>query len=97
MTTPEAHGEVSPESMENTASSAVGSPSDAQTAPPHTTGNTAEQNRLKPCRGKLSESMKRVEVRKSKRKFPLIPRGAGDQDEHIELAPRALNAMTCSV
>jgi hypothetical protein len=55
MTTPEAHGEVSPESMENTASSAVGSPSDAQTAPPHTTGNTAEQNRLKPCRGKLSD------------------------------------------
>jgi hypothetical protein len=53
MTMPETQGEVSPESMGKTASSAVGSPPDAKPAPPRTTGNTAEQNRLKPCRGKL--------------------------------------------
>ena len=52
MTTPGTQGEVSPESMGKTAFSAVGSPSDAKPAPTRTTGNTAEQNRLKPCTGK---------------------------------------------
>ena len=46
MTTPETLGEVSPESMSKTASSAVRSPADAKPAPPRTTGNTADQNRL---------------------------------------------------
>jgi hypothetical protein len=52
MTAPGPQGEVSPESMGKTASSAVGSPPDAKPASPRTTGNHAEQNRLKPCRGK---------------------------------------------
>jgi hypothetical protein len=46
MTTPETLGEVSPESMRKTASSAVRSPADAKPAPPRTTGNTADLNRL---------------------------------------------------
>jgi hypothetical protein len=37
---------MSLESMEKTAYSAVGSPADARPAPPRTTGNTADQNRL---------------------------------------------------
>ena len=44
MTTPETQGEVSPESMGETASSAVGGPPDAKPAPPHTTANTADKN-----------------------------------------------------
>jgi hypothetical protein len=52
MTTPETQGEVSPESTGKIASSAVGSPPDAKQASPRTTGDNAEQNRLKPCRGK---------------------------------------------
>ena len=49
MTTPGTQGEVSPESMGKTAFSAVAGSSDAKPAPPRTTGNTAEQDRLKPC------------------------------------------------
>jgi hypothetical protein len=52
MTAPGTQGEVSPESMAKTAASAVGSPPDAKPASPRTPGNHAEQNRLKPCRGK---------------------------------------------
>jgi hypothetical protein len=46
MTTPGTQGEVSPESLGKTASSAVGSPPGAKPAPPRTAGNTADQNRL---------------------------------------------------
>jgi hypothetical protein len=46
MTTPGTEGEVSPESLGKTASSAVGSPPGAKPAPPRTAGNTADQNRL---------------------------------------------------
>ena len=59
MTTPETQGEVSPESMRKTASSAVRSPADAKPAPPRTTGNTADQNRLKRCSGKQFRAMGR--------------------------------------
>ena len=52
MTAPVTQGEVSSESMGKTASSAVGSRPDAKPASPRTPGNHAEQNRLKPCRGK---------------------------------------------
>ena len=55
MTTPGTQREVSPESMGKTASSAVGSPPDAKPASHCTTGNTADQNRLKPCTGKPFE------------------------------------------
>jgi hypothetical protein len=60
MTTPETQGEVSPESMGETASSAVEGPPDAKPAPLPTLGKTAEQNRL-PCREKpfdLSNELK---------------------------------------
>lgn len=52
MRTPEMQGEVSPGSIGKTASSAVEGPPDAKPATSATTGNTADQNRLKPCRGK---------------------------------------------
>ena len=38
---------------------------------PCNTGNTADQNRLKPCRGKQFRASGRVRIGKSKRKFPL--------------------------
>ena len=66
MTTPGMQGEVSPESMGKTASSAVGSPSDAKPAPPRTTGNTADQNRLKPCRGKPFDLWNELELESQK-------------------------------
>ena len=69
MTTPGTQGEVSPESMGKTASSAVGSPPDAKPASPCTAGNTADQNRLKPCKGKPFNLSN--EGRKSKRKSRL--------------------------
>src|SRR5208282_909466 len=68
MMTPGMQGQVSPESMGKTAFSAVGGPSDAKPAPPRTTGNTAAQNRLKPCRGKQFRAMERLGIGKSKRK-----------------------------
>jgi hypothetical protein len=47
MTTREMQGELSPESMGKTASSAVKRPPDAKPSSSATTGNTAKQNRLK--------------------------------------------------
>src|ERR1700736_7084057 len=44
--------------MAKTASSTVWSPSDAKPASPRTTGNTEDQNRLKPCRGRLFDLWK---------------------------------------
>ena len=53
MTTPGMQGEVSLESMGKMTSSAVGGPPGAKPATsPQLLGNTAEQNRLEPCRGK---------------------------------------------
>ena len=66
MTTPGTQGEVSAESLGKTASSPVGSPPDAKTASPRTTGNTAHQNRLKPCRGKPFELLKRLKFESQK-------------------------------
>jgi hypothetical protein len=65
-------GEVSLESIAKTASSAVGSPPDAKPTSARTTGNNAKQNQLKACRGKPFDLMERVQVRKSKRNFPLM-------------------------
>jgi len=42
---------VSAESSEKMISTAVADPLHVKPAPPRTTGNTADQNRLKPCRG----------------------------------------------
>jgi hypothetical protein len=47
MMTPGTEGEVSPESMGKTASSAVGGPPDAKPGPSRTTGNSADQYRPK--------------------------------------------------
>jgi hypothetical protein len=66
MTKPGTQGEVSPESMGKTAASAVGSLPDAKPAPPRTTGNTADQNRLKPCIEKAVRSMERVRMESQK-------------------------------
>ena len=66
MTTPETQGEVSPESRGKTASSAGGGPPDSKAAPPRTTGNTADQNRLKPCIKKVVGSMERVGMESQK-------------------------------
>jgi hypothetical protein len=66
MTTPGTQGEVSPESMGKTASSAVGSPPDAKPASPCTTGNTADQNRLKPCKGKPFNLSNELELENQK-------------------------------
>ena len=66
MTTPETQGEVSPESTGKTASSAVGSPPDAKPASPRTTGNNAEQNRLKPCREKPFDLWKELKFESQK-------------------------------
>src|SRR5271154_5472472 len=71
MTRPGTHRETSPESMGETASSAVDSPSDAKPASPRTPGNHAEQNRLKPCRGKPFDLCKELKFESLKRKFPL--------------------------
>jgi hypothetical protein len=48
--------------MEKTAYSAVGSPADATPASPRTTGNTASQNWLKPCRGKSFDLWNELEL-----------------------------------
>ena len=66
MTTPRTQGEVSPESLGKIASSPIGSPLDAKPASPRTTGNTAHQNRLKPCRGKPFELWKRLKLESQK-------------------------------
>jgi hypothetical protein len=66
MTMPETQGEVSPKSMGKTASSAVWNPPDAKSAPSATTGNTATQNRLKPCRGKPFELSNELELESQK-------------------------------
>ncbi len=66
MTTPGTQGEVSPESMGKTASSAIGSPPDAKPASPCTTGNTADQNRLKPCKGKPFDLSNELELESQK-------------------------------
>src|SRR6266851_3155403 len=69
MTTPGTQGELSPESMGKTASSAVGSPPDAKPAPHCTTGNTADQNRLKPYKGKPFELSNELKL-KVKKEIP---------------------------
>ena len=66
MRTPGMQGEVSPESMGKTASSAVEGPPDAKPATSATTGNTAEQNRLKPCTGKSFELPNELELESQK-------------------------------
>lgn len=66
MTTPGTKGEVSPESMGKTASSAAGSLPDAKPAPLRTTGNTAGQNRLNPCRGKPFDLGNELELERQK-------------------------------
>jgi hypothetical protein len=66
MTTPETQGKVSSESMGKTASSSVGSPPDAKSAPPRTTGNTAAQHRLNPCRGKPFDLWNELELESQK-------------------------------
>ena len=65
MTTPGMQGEVSPESMGKTASSAVEDPPDAKPATSATTGNTAEQNR-QPCTGKPFELSNELELESQK-------------------------------
>jgi hypothetical protein len=70
MTTPGTQGELSPESMGKTASSAVGSPPDAKPAPHCTTGNTADQNRLKPYKGKPFELSNELKL-KVKKEIPV--------------------------
>jgi hypothetical protein len=55
MMAPGTQGEVSPKSIEKTASSAVGNPPESKPATAATTGDTAEQNRLKPCTEKPFE------------------------------------------
>jgi hypothetical protein len=55
-------GEESPESMGKTVSSAVEGPPDVKPATSATTGNTAEQNRLKPCAGKPFELSNELEL-----------------------------------
>jgi hypothetical protein len=65
MTAPGTQGEVSPKSIEKTASSAVGSPPDAKLAS-RTPGNQAEQNRLKPCRAKPSDLWKELKFESQK-------------------------------
>src|ERR1700730_14990548 len=72
MTAPGAQGEVSPESMGKTASSADGSPPDAKPASPRTTGNHAEQNRLNPCRGKPFHPWKELKFESQKGNSRLI-------------------------
>jgi hypothetical protein len=52
MTTPGMQGEVSSESMKKATSSAVGSAPHAKPVSPRSTGNHAEQNWIKPRRGK---------------------------------------------
>jgi hypothetical protein len=76
MTAPRTQGEVSPESMGKTASSAVGSPPDAKPASPCTPGNHAEQNRLKPCRGKPFDLWKQLKS-KVKKEIPVKTNGTG--------------------
>ena len=66
MTTPGTLGEVSPESVGKKGSSAVGSPPDAKPASPCTTGNTADQNRLKPCKGKQFDRSNELELENQK-------------------------------
>jgi hypothetical protein len=70
MTTPGMQGEVSPESMGKTASSAVEGPPDANPATSATTENTAEQKSAKALHRKAVRAMERAGVGKSKRKFP---------------------------
>lgn len=41
-------------------------PPDAKPAPPRTTGNTADPNRLKPCRGKQSDLSNDLELETQK-------------------------------
>ena len=71
MTTPETQGEVSPESMGKMASSPAGGLPDTKPAAPRTTLNTAEQKSANTLPRKAVPSMKRVEVLKSNRKFPV--------------------------
>ncbi len=70
MTTPGTQGELSPESMGKTASSAVGSPPDAKPASHCTTGNIADQNRLKPYKGKPFELSNEFKL-KVKKEIPV--------------------------
>jgi hypothetical protein len=52
MTAPGTQGEVSPESIGENSIFSRREPAEAKQACPRTAGNQAEQNRLKPCRGK---------------------------------------------
>ncbi len=66
MMVPGTQGEVSPESMAKTASSAVGSPPDAKPTSPRTTWNNAKQNQLKPCRGRPFDLWKELKFESQK-------------------------------
>ncbi len=66
MTTPGMQGEVLPESMGKTASSAVESPPDAKPVTSAITRNTEDQNRLKPCSGKPFDLWNELELESQK-------------------------------
>ncbi len=65
-----AEGNVSAESSEKMISTAVADPPDVKPAPPRTTGNTADQNRLKPCRGRPFGLQSELES-ESKKEIPV--------------------------
>src|SRR6202030_1884595 len=66
MTTPGTQRDASPESIGKTACRPVGSPPDAKPASHCTTGNTADQNRLKPCTGKPFELSNELDLESQK-------------------------------
>jgi hypothetical protein len=72
MMTPGTQGEVSPESIGKTASSAVGSPPDAKPVSPCSAGNHSEQNWINPCRGKPFDLSKSLELKSQKGNSRLI-------------------------
>ena len=71
MTTLGAQGEVSPESMGKTASSAVGSPPDAKAVFPRNTWEHCGPKSAKTLQRKAVRSIERVGIGKSKRKSPV--------------------------
>ena len=78
MTAPGTQGEVSPESMGKTASSAVGSPR-LETRLSRITGNHAEQSRLKPCRGKPFHLWKELKFESQNPVYQLHRESVGDK------------------
>jgi len=66
MTTPGTQGAVSPESMGERASSAVGSRQTRNRPLPALLGNTADQNRLKPCLKEAVRPMDELELESQK-------------------------------